>query len=156
MSEVDGTLTKAPNLTIQMIFDRELQVRGSATSQQAFLGRYEYVGLISSRPYYLQRVSATSADTSTSYVRYAIWYAEEVDHWVISLDFRLLDFLTVEAKAEDSAWFPWEVSKVWEVGDGSGGFALDQRLVVESTSHMTNLTPLASMKTEKGHASDLA
>merc|ERR1711879_115645 len=102
-------------------------------------GEYDRVGLLSARPFFLQaqRESEPSAKGKTERLpRYALWYAEDEEQWVITEDFRLLDPTSIDARATDSSWFPWDISELrWEIADGQGGFIEDINLAVENISY---------------------
>lgn len=122
---VEGGLRPAPAMVVEALFPKCLRVSGAPASQQAFLGMYEYEGIISSRPYFVRRRE------KDSYYGYALWYAADCDHWVITADFRFMESSSTEARVEDSAFLPWEVDAHWQVSDSSGGFCADWILRAE-------------------------
>merc|ERR1719253_592665 len=106
-----GVFHEVRGMKVEFVFLKEVSVRAGYQSKHAFIGDYDFAGLLSARPFYLQRpVSAKQKS------RFAVWYADECRQWVITADYRLLESMTVDARASDSAWFPWEiVPSTWEV-----------------------------------------
>jgi len=66
--------------------------------------------------------------------RFALWYAEDTECWLITEDYRLLDEVTVDARVKDTAWFPWEAGV--EVADGQGGFVAVAGLRIEEVPEL--------------------
>jgi len=135
MSDAKGVFQPAKDMEVVCTIEKQLVITSVESSMHAFLGEYVYAGLLSHRPYYLQ------VKTSKKVTRYAIWYAEDEERWVITNDYRLMDGTTIDARCDDSAWFPWEVAGSWDVADSMGGFVQDCLLKVAISR-----TPLASLK----------
>jgi len=136
--EADGTLEVAPRMRVDAIFEKKLIVTASEHSRHAFLGSYDYAGLLSSRPFFVQNVATNpevegeepnpleseaideaveegEMQPETRPVKFVLWYAEDVDCWVFTQDFRILDCMSADSRSEDSAWFPWDVANRWQV-----------------------------------------
>lgn len=121
-----GTFHKARDMAVTMVCNHQVMVQSSRTASHPFLGTYDHKGLLASRPFFLQVSKLPAADsdsaaelqapTSMSGERFVLWFADELDQWVITEDFRLLDCVTVDARAADTAWMPWNVFG-WEVPD---------------------------------------
>jgi len=126
MSDAQGKFQAVPDMAVDLNHAKDLKVTAGEGAQHPFLGRYRHAGLLSSRPYFLQ-----DRKDKKSPVRFAVWYAEDAENWVITNDYRILDGDTVDARADDSAWLPWEVVSCWEVSDGQGDFIDDILLKVE-------------------------
>jgi len=150
VADETGALQPAPNTMVELDPDsRCLGVKAAEGAKYPWLGVYVRAGMLSSRPFFLQsheeptKKKKASAKKNNSQpqrtrvwhpptvARYAIWYVEDTEQWVITEDFRLLDGLTVDARVNSSAWYPWEAVASWEVMDGLGGFVVDQLLRVE-------------------------
>jgi hypothetical protein len=121
------------DMAVEMLHEKQLTITAGEGALHPFLGDYVYAGLLSHRPYFLQQ-----RKNERKKARFAVWYAEDDEGWVITNDYRLLDGTTVDSKAEDSAWFPWEVDCGWQIADGQGGFVVDILLKV-NVSHATLL-----------------
>jgi len=124
VGEPSGAFHSARDMAVNLVCIRRLVVKAHAMAMHPFLGTYDFAGLLSSRPFFLQR---TQEDQ-----RFAVWYAEEPEQWVITEDFRLLDCITVDARVSDTAWFPWDVGSPWQISDRVGGFCPDAALQVEA------------------------
>lgn len=124
--EVDGKLQESKTMKVEAIFERELSFKAHENSRHPFLGEYKCAGLLSSRPFFIQIQAPGKRQRS------ALWYAEEVNMWVITADFRILDCMAADARCNDTCWFPWESSSRWEVTDGAAGFCTDPTLHIEA------------------------
>lgn len=114
-------VARDPVMTVELMPEQWIEVASSvATATHEFLGAYEFVGLISARPYYVQH-KLKGVDQNR---RHVLWYSEEFEQWVINLDYRLGDHTVVTTRADDSAWFPYETAN-WEIPDGDGDFVRD-------------------------------
>merc|ERR1712232_957186 len=71
LAEANGTLRPAPDMSIDMVFPHRLNVYSLRPARYEHLGEYDYTGLISSRPFFVQR-------KTDNYNRYAMWFSEEV------------------------------------------------------------------------------
>jgi phage gp46-like protein len=120
-----GKVSTPKDMQVECIHYKYAVVSAGEGAQHKFVGNYEYAGMLSSRPFFLQTQKNKRKPT-----RFALWYAEEAERWVITNDFRLLDGTVVDARAEDSSWFPWDVACPWEVADGQGDFVADILLKV--------------------------
>mmetsp|Transcript_49437 Transcript_49437/g.139136 ORF Transcript_49437/g.139136 Transcript_49437/m.139136 type:complete len:521 (-) Transcript_49437:3-1565(-) len=152
-AEASGAFHAAKDMAVSMVAPKSFVMKANRMSTHPFLGDYDYAGLLSSRPFFVQRpkeagMEATASahrDTfKTSSVsqigqsatqpndhRYVVWYVEELEQWVVTEDFRFLDFITVDAKVTDTCWFPWEAPTGWEISDGAGAFCVDPHLRAE-------------------------
>jgi len=135
-----GTFHKSKTMRVDLLAPKVLRVKGAKGASHPFLGTYELKDVLSARPFYMQSVAKVEADPNIMQLSdmpvvppkcYVLWYAEDLDQWVITEDFRLLDYTTVNARVADNAWFPSEAERRWEVPDGSGDFCVDPSLVVE-------------------------
>lgn len=129
-----GGFREARNMVVELDCATEFQVLAAESAIHPFLGTYQMFGLIGSRPYFLQtRESAEEAQAleGSDASRYAMWYAEDGENWVITEQFRLLDELIIEARCCDSSWFPWQAAMPWEVSNGDTGFVIDRNIKVE-------------------------
>jgi len=136
VADASSSFQKSRGMAVDLDPDARCAVVKSADeSSHPFLGIFERSGLLSSRPLFLQMREAKESKGKTwkppAEPRYALWYAEDLEQWVITEDFRLLDVLTVDARVSDSCWFPWDISADWEVADGSGSFVMDALLKVD-------------------------
>jgi len=138
LSDAKGVFQQAKEMEVICTTEKQLVITSVESSMHPFLGEYVYAGLLSHRPYYLQ------VKTGKKVTRYAIWYAEDEERWVITNDYRLMDGTTIDARCDDSAWFPWEVTGSWDVADSMGGFIQDTLLKVAISR-----TPLATLKANK-------
>lgn len=125
MSDQTGKFRVLKEMAVDLIHDKQVAISAGEGAQHPFIGEYCYAGILSSRPYFLQQ--RTDAKTRA---RYVLWYSEDSENWVITNDFRLLDATTVDARVDDSAWFPWEMVSCWQVADGQGDFVTDILLKV--------------------------
>jgi len=120
MSDRRGNFSAMKEMAVEPQHEKQVAVSAGEGAEHPFIGEYLYAGLLSSRPYFLQQRKSAKKNA-----RFVLWYAEDAERWVITNDYRLLDSTTVDARAEDSAWMPWEVTGPWEVCDGQGGFVTD-------------------------------
>lgn len=134
VADEKGGFREARNMIVELDCARELQVLAAEDAMHPFVGNYQMFGLIGSRPYFLQTQEAAEEaqglDGSDA-ARYAMWYAEDSENWVITEQFRLLDELVVDARCCDSSWFPWQAAMPWEVSNGDIGFVVDRNIKVE-------------------------
>lgn len=138
VADKEGTFHQARDMAVTMVFHKRCTIEAAPRAKHYFVGDYEYQGLLSGRPYFLQdprvvevefdplledegertpdsHLESDGAAAANMMPRYALWYADDVEQWVITEHFRLLDSLTVDARAADSAWFPWDVASGWEI-----------------------------------------
>ncbi|CAJ1380069.1 unnamed protein product [Effrenium voratum] len=140
----DGEFREAKSMVVEMDCPDEAQVWARREASHPFVGTYQRCGLLASRPYFLQtRASAKEARKEErmdgEVPRYALWYGEDNEQWVITEEFRLTDELVVDARCKDSAWMPWQASANWEVSDGDRGFVEDIYVRVEEM--LTTMEP---------------
>eukprot|EP00929_Paragymnodinium_shiwhaense_P019847 TRINITY_DN13403_c0_g1_i2.p1 TRINITY_DN13403_c0_g1~~TRINITY_DN13403_c0_g1_i2.p1 ORF type:complete len:534 (+),score=106.05 TRINITY_DN13403_c0_g1_i2:127-1728(+) len=122
LADADGGLEKAPDMEVRAIFEKKCVFASKLPdSKHAFLGEYKYAGILSSRPFFM-----CTDPNPLAHRRFCLWYSELAESWVVTADYRLLDIMAADARAEDSAWFPWEISVPWQVADGAGGFLFDK------------------------------
>mmetsp|Transcript_40615 Transcript_40615/g.63570 ORF Transcript_40615/g.63570 Transcript_40615/m.63570 type:complete len:547 (+) Transcript_40615:79-1719(+) len=120
MSDERGKFRKLKDMGAQFEQHKYAHVTAGEGAQHKFVGNYSFAGLLSSRPFFVQ-----DRKNRRKCLRFALWYAEDVERWVITKDYRLLDGNVVDARVDDSAWFPWDVNASWEVADGQGDFVPD-------------------------------
>eukprot|EP00930_Biecheleria_cincta_P094972 TRINITY_DN8680_c0_g1_i1.p1 TRINITY_DN8680_c0_g1~~TRINITY_DN8680_c0_g1_i1.p1 ORF type:complete len:541 (+),score=80.10 TRINITY_DN8680_c0_g1_i1:51-1625(+) len=134
VADENGGFREAKNMVVELDCAHELTVLAAETASHPFVGDYAMLGLIGSRPYFMQTQEAAEdaqgAEGSDA-ARYTMWYAEDTEAWVITEQFRLLDELVVDARCRDSSWFPWQVAMPWEVSNGDSDFVVDINVKVE-------------------------
>lgn len=148
-----GEFHQAPSTQIELDPNRRSAgVKAGENAKYPWAGAYTRAGILSARPFFLQsneekkkkKKDKNGANKNNQPARawawhppttprYAIWYVEDLEQWVITEDFRLLDSLTVDARVSSSAWYPWEATGSWQVSDGAGSFMTDPQLCVEET-----------------------
>jgi len=132
VAEHSGAFHKAKDMMVSLVCAQKIMVKAAERATHPFLGTYERKGLVSSRPFYMQIVPEAGADEAedpaeaeAALQQFVLWFSDELEQWLITEDFRFLDGATVDARASDTAWFPWEVTAKWEVSDSRGGFCQD-------------------------------
>mmetsp|Transcript_23689 Transcript_23689/g.42899 ORF Transcript_23689/g.42899 Transcript_23689/m.42899 type:complete len:538 (+) Transcript_23689:23-1636(+) len=139
VADHEGGFREARNMVVELDCPTQAQILAAESANYPFLGLYDRCGLVASRPFFLQTVESAMDSQglpSSDISRYAIWYGEDNEQWVITEEFRLLDELVVDARSCDSAWTPWQASTQWEVSDGEGGYLFDLNVRVEELTSL--------------------
>lgn len=135
IGEPAGGFHKAKDMAVNLCSPTKIKLKARQNATLDFIGTYEKRGICSSRPFFVQDVGKTDQDPEAEddgpEHLHALWYTDELEQWVVTTDYRMLDPCVPELRVHDTAWFPWEVTSTWEVADISGGFIKDTNVAVQ-------------------------